>query len=109
LTEEPLHISRPIGPGQTSSSVVHRFPCGSRWPTNGEADTLIIGVSLEGQICKRSSIEMDQTARISLQRMYLFKEQRANSNPSRLTLSATSCPDPRFFRPRSSCPLPVKG
>ena len=74
LTSEPLHIVRP----SRSRTKRHRLSCivplaGSRWPTNGEADTHIIGKKPNGPTCKRPSVDLDQTARISLHRITLSK------------------------------------
>jgi hypothetical protein len=51
LTDEPLHIAptHREARAQTSSFVVHPSPLGEQKPTNGEADTPIIGRNLEGR------------------------------------------------------------
>jgi hypothetical protein len=57
LTDEPLHIAPLI----RAEPKRHRSPCivQGRRPTNGEADTHIIGRSLMGRYAKRTSTEME--------------------------------------------------
>ena len=96
LTAEPLHIVRPprgAGPKR------HRLSCirplaETRHPTNGEADTPIIGSPLMSRYANVRPSIMNQTARISLHHHQNVKERRNTNNPSRHTLSATSCPNP---------------
>jgi hypothetical protein len=45
-----------------------------------------------------ASIEMDQTARISLHRIKISKSWRPNNNSVRHFVSATSCPNPDYRR-----------
>ena len=87
------HRPNPQGPGPKR----HRLSCtvpltGSRWPTNGEADTHIIGFPLVSRYAKRPAAETNQTARISLHLNQSSQRAPEKRQHIALNLSATRCP-----------------
>ena len=77
LTEEPLHIVRLFQAGpkrHRSSCIVLR-----RHPTNGEADTPIIGFPLRSRYASALPPKWYQTARISLHHIVMSKSDRQRS------------------------------
>jgi hypothetical protein len=96
LTDEPLHIAPALIEPELKR---HRSPCivplsGSRWPTNGEADTHIIGRSLMGRYANVRPSKWTKPPAYPFIISKLSKSPGQTSNPSRPTVSATSCPSP---------------
>jgi hypothetical protein len=94
---------------------VHRSPRGSRRPTNGEADTLIIGAETPKEpICKQS-IPSIPTAKppaypFSSSHVQRAKKTRTKNNPLRSNLERNKLPETPIFLPAVQvAPPPVEG
>ena len=90
----------------------HRSSCirsrRNRHPTNGEADTHIIGPNLMGRYPDVRPSKWNQTARISLHHLNMSKSEGPKT-PHRAILKRNKLPEPLIFRPRGRPPPPVEG
>jgi hypothetical protein len=108
LTSEPLHISRPVRAGTKR----HRLPCivpsRRRSPTNGEADTRIIGFPLAGRHATGPAIVHEPNRPHIPSCIHHVKEPESRQQPIAPYPRRNKLPEPSIFPTAKGPPPPVR-